>query len=177
MSQPQPSPLVAEALERIQKTVAERRTNGEYPAGLEEQLDRWFKEFLRTAHEAPRTSLDALQDRLMQLNHWTGFSTARIEYTSRNPAAGMVHRAAGAAVRRQTQAVLAQSQEFADQVRGALTEVGTALTQLSRHEGSDALSATLAGILDRLAVVDQLVVRVGDLERRLATLDAHSTAD
>lgn len=177
MSQPQTSPLIADALERIQAKIAERRINGEYPAGLEEQLDRWFQEFLRTAHDAPRSNLDALRDRLEGLNGWPGFATARIEYTSRNPASRMVHRAAGAAVRRQTQAVLAQSQEFAEQVQGTLNEVGEVLQQLARHEGSDPLSATLAGILDRLAIVDQLVVRVNDLERRLAEAEAPTIDD
>jgi hypothetical protein len=177
VSLPQQSSTVAEALKTIERKVAERRATGEYPAGLEEQLDRWFKEFLRTAHDNTGADLTELRQRQADLNGMHGFSAARIDYSSRNPVAGFVHKATGAAVRRQTEAILAQNQEFADQVRRTVDAVADVLERVSGAHSSEALSATLSGILDRLAVVDQLVVRVGDLEKRLAEVDEHRTAD
>lgn len=167
MTSPSSPTPVESALARIEEKVRQRRMSGEYPPGLESQLDRHFREFQANVHRS--VSTEPLDTALVSLRDWPGFSTARIKYTTAVPGGSLVHRIMGKLARRQTEAMMSQSQEHADRVSTVLAE----LVQLSRLAAAQAdnmplaLRESLSAMHDRLAELDELAVRVRALETRL----------
>jgi SAM-dependent methyltransferase len=95
--------VIAELKARIE----ERRTEGEYPDGLEETLDEHFDRLVGVRPRSTPALHTELQAALRELST-TGFSRARIDPSSRIPAGRFVHRAMSRALSRQLDGVLAQ---------------------------------------------------------------------
>jgi hypothetical protein len=153
------------ALAALDQRVAAKRAAGEYPPGLEQQLERHFAELIRELRE-PALDLGPLRSAVGR-THAHAFRPDQISHSSRLPVGTAVHATVAKAVSRQTIGVLQQSQDFADAVKEALTRVVEALEardRRDRREVRDALNA----VVDRLSVLDELVDRVGALERELA---------
>src|SRR5947208_15527838 len=95
-------------VEQLRARVEARRQSGEYPPGLEQDLDAHFRHVVaaRRGQSTLRGHLDALRDA-------SAFAAERITTASRVRAGAMYHRLIARAVRRQTQGVLAQVGEFA----------------------------------------------------------------
>ena len=160
--------LVAELRARVE----ERRRRGDYPPGLEDELEAHFRR-LTPRPEAP--DLSELRDRMAELDVRMGFDPARISTDSRLPAADVVHRGVAKLVSRQTQGVLEQVQYFADGVRDVLRLLVRAVGDHLGPAHSD-LFAEVDAIQERLSSFERGPVdsaaAVGDLRRRVEQLES-----
>ncbi len=174
MDAPTPDPAapdVDELVARLKQKVEERRQAGQYPPGLEHDLDAHFR---RVAAFRSDGYLDELRARTARLDWGVGFDPARIRYESRVPGGRMLHRTVGKVVSRQTQGILEQVQELTDAVREAVRGITAALEDPRGHRHHD-LSGQLDAVLERLAAYERepadTAMAVADLRRRVDELE------
>jgi hypothetical protein len=181
-----PRPELDALLERLRQTVEERRRSGEYPPGLERELDEHYRR-IAAAHARGQEGLPRL---LRKLEEASEFGVHRIPMVSDAPAGAVVHKAVGRLVVRQTEGVLNQVQEFALAATAALRALADAQAAGGAGDPGSALadlSARVDGLLDRLAALDRgaqdapawladLVDRVDRLEAEVAGLHAGGDA-
>src|SRR5437764_2018126 len=139
--------LVAELRARVEQ----RRQLGVYPPGLEDELDQHFR---RIAAHRVIPDFTAVEDALAAMEAKATFSVGRIATASGVPGGQLVHRLLAKALRRQTEGILAQVQEFADATRTAMREMLGALQQPANH-GHPEIVGQLDAILDRMAAYDR----------------------
>jgi len=159
-------------LAELRATVAERRARGEYPEGLEEELDAHFR---RIAAARPvATSLEPLRAQVDGLVAASRFSAARIPTDSATAGGAALHRSLARLFARQAEGILQQVQEFADRTRETLATVTDLLADANTHVHQD-----LAGVVDAhteiLAARERFPVepadRLEDLTRRVELLE------
>lgn len=157
---------------RLRAMVEERRRKGEYPEGLEHDLDQHFRRIV-----AYRSSPEVgdLEVQLAELDRRGTFGAERIEVGSRAPGGAMVHRLVARLVSRQTEGVLAQLRDFADSVRDVLHALAHVAQSPHGHVHPD-LVGQLDAVLERLAAyergpVDSPAV-VADIRRRVEELES-----
>lgn len=158
-------PDVEQIIEELKRRVIERRAAGDYPVGLEAELEAEFKAILALTHRG-RDQIEVLRDKTealsMSIKRVTGVSPTK----SRLPGGQAVHRVISKLTRRQVAGL-------ADQFRQALADVESILAsivdQLEEQRLSDdrQMNKLANSVLDRIVVVDQLAVMVVELERRL----------
>ena len=151
-----------EALERIRGRVEERREAGDYPPGLEQQLDRHYHHILK-GFDAEVEAIAALRLAVANLRAQSEFDLSRIDTWSGNPTKRLLLRIIGKLTIRQARGVLAQVQQFSD----ALDEVLASLVPMIE---SLAGSGTEGGGRDRSDLEKRLhtaLDRIGLLEERL----------
>lgn len=150
-------------LDEIRARVQKRREAGEYPPGLEEELEHHFEAIVASARG---DAVRVLEDRVAAVDAARGFSPRRIPTGSRLPGGRWVHRLVAGLVRRQTEGVLDQVQRFADAVTEAMEAQLVALADLR---------ARVDGVLERFAEYDHLPddtrAALADLSARLAALE------
>lgn len=152
--------------------VEERRRKGEYPEGLERDLDQHFRRIVayRASHE-----VGDLEAQLTKLDRRGRFTVDRIEFSSRAPGGEKFHRLVGRVVGRQTEGVLAQLREFSDGVREVLRTLAGIAQSPHGHVHSD-LVGQLDAILERLASYERGPVdspaAVADIRRRVEELES-----
>lgn len=163
---------IDDVVARLRAMVDERRRRGEYPEGLEHDLDQHFRRIV-----AYRTSTEVgdLEAQLAELDRRARFTVQRIELGSRAPGGEKIHRLVARVVGRQTEGVLAQLREFSDGVRDVLRTIAAVAQSPHGHVHSD-LVGQLDAILERLAAyergpVDSPAV-VADLRRRVEELES-----
>ena len=152
-------------LDEIKRRVAERRQSGQYPPGLEEQLDAEFKAILEVVHRGSDTiaEIDTVLNRLRgQLEDLDREPSIR----SRTFVGRLVHRMSvrifGRAVRetRQTvRSVLLLNVQALELMR----------LQLVQQRGDDAriLNKIEHAVMDRILMVDVLTEAVLELESKV----------
>jgi len=161
-------------IESLRDRIAERRESGEYPPGLEEDLEHHFQRIVAHRSDPP---VDRLGPGLSRLDAVPGFSSSRIASSSQVPGGAALHRTVGRVVARQTEGVLQQLQEFADAVRALLHDLVVAVHDPSTHLHVDLLSQVDA-VVERLAAYERSPLGGGDmaamaeLNRRLERLEA-----
>jgi hypothetical protein len=159
------SSSVDEIVKVLQDRVAERRAAGDYPFGLEAELEAEFNAILEMTHRGRDhiTALDASLIRLRELNSRVSGSTP---VDSRIPGGKLFHRMAERLVRRQVRGVANQVRDSQDETLRLLEQI---VRQLEEQRLSDErlMNKMANSIMDRIAVVDQLAVSVVELERRL----------
>lgn len=162
--------------ERLRQKVEERRQRGEYPPGLEEQLDRHYLQILR-GFDRQTGPLADIHSSLERLRHLSVVDPRRIETWSPNPLKRLLHRLIGKLTIRQTRGVLAQMQDHFSALDDmlsavvnhlALTPAGGSASDLPIAAGLD-MDRRLAAALDRLSGCEDR------LDRLEADLD-HPTA-
>jgi SAM-dependent methyltransferase len=161
-----------ELLAQLRERVEERRRRGEYPPGLEEDLEAHFRRIVGHGRaqelELVRANLHALEARM-------AFSRTRIPVTSELPAGSVLHRSVGKLVGRQTEGVLDQVRLFAEAVRETFEALLDALEMPGTHVHAD-LIEQLDGALERLAAFERTPgdprVAVAELERRVEHLES-----
>ena len=166
--------VVKTALERIQARVKERRDSGEYPPGLEEELDRHYRQVSDNLHGTS----DSLRDAANKIDHAraaSGFAVERISYASRSPAGEFAHRVVGKATIRQTQGMLQQLHDFSTATSAALQSLLDVLRDQTSHTHSQ-LERRVAFLNDKLLEVtnlrDTLDDRLAAIEARLDALES-----
>lgn len=166
-----PSPDLERLLGELRAEVDRRRAAGDYPPGLEEELDHLG----RLLGQEPQPGYDRVRLRLEAVSRLAPLSVDRIPSTSRIPGGATLHRLISRLTARQTRGVLQQVQERSD----ALVEVLVALVESTgraeSHVHAD-LVGLLDAILDRLADYERAPGEAGravvELERRVAALEA-----
>src|SRR5207302_9133946 len=123
---------VEEVLAGIRERVDGRRRAGVYPPGFEADLDAHFQ---RIVGERIAPDLSVVGARFSRLATMPAFTPARIPLKSRVPGGGALHRLIGRLVHRQTQGVLEQMQEFANEVRDLFEAMVERTTEEPRRHG------------------------------------------
>lgn len=151
-----PAPLDA-LIGELRARVEERRRRGEYPPGLEDDLDRHVKIIL--GHRGPAAEVD-LRGPLGRAEAAAsrGFPQAPTE--SKVPGGQAVHATVARVVGRQTQALAQQMTGFADPVVATLRALVEAVEQLGRELHVD-VAAHLEAIYERQAAQERAMTRAG----------------
>lgn len=160
------SPDIDKLLGEIREQVRLRRISGDYPPGLEEQLEREFQGIVNRERRDWTAVRDQLERRTSSLTQAFGAITGVTDVNSRFPGGSLVHRAVRKLVRRQTQGLANQiqlaSQELVELVR-VIAEL-----QMAQEDADRRLVIHLSkNVMERLAVIDHLAIVVRDLERRV----------
>ncbi|MDQ3108156.1 MAG: hypothetical protein M3Q68_10180, partial [Actinomycetota bacterium] len=152
MSSEAPQDSVDELIAQLRARVAEREKAGEYPPGLEDDLDAHFDRI--AVHRTPSYNFDQLRQRIAGLEALGSFSTENIVMDTRIPGGSQLHRTVAKIVGRQTQGILAQMQRYSDGVREALWDIVAALESPAAHTHVE-LSGELDAVFERLATYER----------------------
>lgn len=160
---------IDDVVSELKQRIAQRRIAGDYPEGLELQLESEFRAMMRAVD---RNEIDTahLDDLVESVNVAVHRVSADVGSDSRVPGGSAAHTALGRVVQRHTG-------PLAESVRGLGVSIAKALDEARRlFEAQNAaderqLLDAVAGVLDRLAVLDHLVEITRDLEQRVARLE------
>jgi len=157
--------LVADLRERV----ARRRVAGDYPPGLERQLEAEFDVILDQMHRHD-SGETALADRVGEAG-WAAHNVhAGSASSSRIPGGAVLHGAVGRLVGRHTHELTDSVRRYAVAAQQALVEVERSFRAQRRADERE-LNEVLGAVLDRLAVIDHLAEAVVDIESRLDRLE------
>jgi hypothetical protein len=162
-----------ELLSQLRETVAARRASGEYPEGMEEDLDAHFQRIVASRPGLPK--LAVLRRRVDHARLSARFSAARIPASSELPGGQAIHRGLAKVLRRQVEGVLLQVQEFADRTLEALDAVVAVVERPDNHRHDDlveVLDAHSEALARRDRAPQPPVDRLDDLLRRVESLEA-----
>jgi len=153
--------LIAE----LQRRVEERRAVGDYPVGLEAQLEQEFKNILETTHRGHR-SFGHLEVRMHNVRE----SITRIHgmggVDSKVPGGSLFHRIIRRLVRRHVSQLAKETRISLERIEIVLQEFETLIKQQQSND-ERLLNQTLSSVLDKLAVIDTLGEMVIELESRV----------
>lgn len=152
--------LVAELRARVD----ERRRTGEYPAGMDGELDRHWQ---AVSAALPASRVEALARRL---DVSADFGRHRISMDSSVPLGSQLHRMVGRATTRQTDGLVRQMREFGDATRAMFDALIDALP--ARGHESVSLMNRMLRRLDMLEEEVAAMRHVGAPERAVADLAA-----
>ena len=161
---------VDEIVDVLRHRVAARRAAGDYPVGLEEQLEAEFRYIMSVQAEASRRS-SGLTGALGTVERSIAAIKAEGETASRLPGGSAVHAVASRLVARHTGQLAEATRAFGLDVLDAMREIGRLIDDRSTA-GDRRLEDAVAAVIDRLAVVDHLSNAVLELERRVGALEA-----
>lgn len=151
----------------LQQRIAARRQAGDYPPGLEAQLESEFRNILETTYRGTR-GLDHLEARMNMLREaMAQISGAGGPAKSRIPMGSFIHRLARRIIRRHTSALASETKAVFGRVEFVLHEVEY-LFKTQRAHDERLLNEVLSSMLDRLATIDSLLETVILLESRVA---------
>jgi hypothetical protein len=159
-------------LTRIKNEVALKRVNGEYPLGLEEQLEREFAEIMSSTNRRYFASKD-LTAQLLHLEDALGRLTGKVSNQSRVPGASLFHRLMGKLTKRQVMGLTAQVRDVESLVLIVLKMLGE-FAESQEAADSRVVRELSQHVLDRVAVVDHLAILSIELEARLRKLELHA---
>lgn len=161
-------------LVQIRQRADERRRSGEYPPGLEHDLDVHFRHIVE---HRPVRDLDSLHRAMASFESGLTFDPASIPTGSRVPGGELLHRAVSKAVTRQAGWLAQQLQDFAESVRVVLWKMVETLDSPTHVHAE--LTAELDAVLDRLAYYERApadAAMLGSILRRLEALEAAQVA-
>lgn len=165
------APAIDDLVERLRMRVAQRRSEGAYPDGLEDDLDAHFTRL--STHLPKRYDPEVLQAKLHTLNNQPGFSAERIASESVLPGGSAFHGLVAKLVSRQVGGILEQIQDFADAARSVINEMATAMQHPHGHGHADLLGQ-IEALHDRLVGYERTPeeggVAVRELNRRIENL-------
>jgi hypothetical protein len=139
---------VDSVMRELERRVATRRANGDYPPGLEEQLEAEFERIMAAVHR-PEVESTELQRRI---------DSVRDRTSSRPSVFGSVLK------------IRSTDDGLGTAVVSTLDEVRR-LFDAQRKADERQLHEVVAALLDRAALVDHLAQVVLDLERRVGQLE------
>lgn len=128
MTEPNPTVDLERLVDDLKQRLEERRRSGQYPPGLEEQLDQHARQF--AAHRLARPDpLPPLRDAVAKVGETRAIHREEIEPSSSLPLGAHVHRAADKLQRRHLDSLVAQVWAFAASVTEALERTIEVLDQ------------------------------------------------
>jgi len=171
-----PTPDVNALVDGLRATVEQRRRDGRYPPGLEEDLDAHFHRIV-THRVVP--DLSALEAAVSRLESLPGVSVGRIPAESTLPGGAALHRAMSRALGRQLQGVLEQVEEVSSALKTVVTELASALRLPNTHFHPD-LVGQVDALQERMAALERgpldSPAALADLGRRVEALEAAEAA-
>jgi len=161
---------IDEIVSSFQRRITDRRLAGDYPVGLELQLESEFAGMLRTIdrHEIDTDQLAKYVQSVVVAAHDMHLDDSN---DSRIPGGASAHRVISRIVRRQTNPLAESIRDLGISVTDALWEIRR-LIEAQRSADERQLLDAVSGVLDRLAVLDHLVTIVTELEQRMAVLES-----
>jgi hypothetical protein len=168
-------PKVQELVDELQQQVAARRLHGDYPAGMERELEAEFCS-LRRGIERDELDDDGLERRLRLLGDAVERISGTAPAASSVPLGALVHRSTGRLIGRHTTHVAQSVREVGDSTLGALTEIER-LLRAQRTADERQLNEVISAVIDRLEVIDELVSAVRSIEHRLLQLERSEQPD
>ena len=161
---------VDEVVAALNQRISDRRAAGDYPIGMEQQLESEFQGMMRAIdrHEIDTEPLRTLVQAVVVAAHEMRLDTAT---DSRVPGGSASHHAAGRLVSRHITPLAESVRDLGVSVASALDEVRR-LVQAQSAADERQLLDVISGVMDRLAVVDHLVELTTDLERRVTQLES-----
>lgn len=167
---------IEDLVERLRARVEERKRAGEYPEGLEDQLEEHFR---RIVFHRVKAETNHLQEDVDAIDAHMDFRLKEVPVSSDLPGGDRLHRALNNAITRHTQPMSEQLQGFAEAVRVAIRALGMAVQDPASHVHGDLLGH-LDAVLERLdnyergPVTDELAI--ADLRRRVEALERAEAA-
>jgi O-antigen chain-terminating methyltransferase len=144
------APDVDALVEQLRAKVEQRRSEGVYPPGFEDDLDAHFRRIV-----AHRVTTDYnVHDKLAELEQLLPLKSDRIPLDSRMPGGTALHKTVAKVVSRQTQGILEQVQLFASSTLEVLRAVTAALEDPSAHLHAD-LVGQIDVVFERLSAYDR----------------------
>lgn len=167
------TPSNQELQHELKLRVLRKRQSGDYPIGLEQQLEAEFRAILEVTHRGTH-DLTHLRSILADLNLLIPKIRSVGNASSRVPGGSIIHRVFRRLLRRHTTTTIQDMKKIFTRIDEALVELNKAIEAQRRHD-ERLLNDVLGGVLDRIAVVDSLALIVPELERRLLaqTTDAN----
>ena len=155
----------------IQDTIARRRAAGDYPAGLETELEAEFASILALTHRGEADRADALEKLLEEAKRSAPEVSGLTPTSSRVPFLNILHKIVRRLIVRQTRGLAAQQRAVNEQVIAMLEHLVD--DARSREDADRRMVAKLSKhVLDRVAVVDHLYFIVAELETKLRKFEA-----
>jgi O-antigen chain-terminating methyltransferase len=143
---------VDELVAALRARVADREASGEYPEGLEDDLDAHFHRIV--SHRLGR-SYDHLHEALDVVHDAGDLGMHRFSLESGLPGGNIVHKVIGKVVSRQSQGTLQQVKGFAEAVESALRVLVANAEEPAQHAHLELLSY-LDSIDERLTALEHL---------------------
>jgi hypothetical protein len=153
----------------LRSDVARRRAAGEYPPGLEAQLEAEFEAIMRAVHR-PEVDTSGILLAVAAVADSARALGAPPATSSRVPGGSAVHDATARLVRRHTVQLAQEVRRLGDDVSAALAAVAVTLDQ-QRSADERQLKEVVASLLDRVAIIDHLADAVLELEGRVGALE------
>ena len=162
---------IEQIMDGIQDTISRRRAAGEYPAGLEQELEAEFASILALTHRGEADRAYALELLLEEAKRCAPEVSGLTPTSSRVPFLNIFHNIVRRLIARQTRGLAAQQRAVNEQVIAMLEHLVD--DARSREDADRRMVAKLSKhVLDRVAVVDHLYFIVAELETRLRKFEA-----
>jgi SAM-dependent methyltransferase len=156
-------------LAELRARVDQRRRDGFYPPGVEQELQTHFEKIVNERPPTPSFTMDELEQEVNELQHYA-YSRGRINIDSNLPGGHTVHRAIGKTVSRQVQGVLDQAQDQSRRVAhilALLVDVTNMLTDSYDGRMAQQLDDLQARLAEQQRDLHALVARLEDVAGRL----------
>jgi len=160
---------VEEIVEKLRRQIAQRRSDGDYPLGLEAELEAEFDGVL-AAMRRHEVGTSALVERVTALRTQVDEIGVGTATTSNIPGGALIHKVVGRVVGRQTNGLAADVRLAGHEAAAAMAEV-IRLFDAQRQADERQLVEVVSSVIDRLAVIDQLISAVNQIERRLDAIE------
>lgn len=159
----------------LQREVNDKRLSGDYPEGLEAQLDGGFQSMMRAIarHEVDTSRLRHDVGRVADATQQVRAEFGR---TSRVPGGAAAHGAVGRVVQRHTVPLADSMRTLAIAITDSLHET-TRLFEANRSADERQMHDAIAAVHDRLAVLDHVVEILHVLEERVESLERGADSD
>ena len=153
----------------LQERVAARRQSGDYPLGLEEQLEAEFTIIMAAVHRDEVNTAE-LGRRVQAVERSAEAIRARGETGSSVPGGSLIHKVAGRLVGRHTGQLAETVRTLGGDIAGSLHEIHH-LIDLQQRADERQLHDVVGSLMDRVAVIDHVADAIARLEARVKTLE------
>ena len=149
----------------LRESVRRKRLAGEYPVGMEEQLEAEFRSILEVTYRGTH-DLSPVETELKLLTKRVSSLRVGGSVDSRLPGGRLLHRVFRRLMRRHLAPVVEDIGAALQSLERITSELTAAVNAQRRHD-ERLLNDVLGGVLDRLAVIDSLAIIVPELEKRI----------
>lgn len=155
-----------QVIAQLQARVNQRRQEGKYPVGMEQQLEAEFKSIMDVVHRGNNV-LDDVNGLIEKSRMEVENLSSPVSHKSRFPGFGLVQWIIGKLVGRQTSAIAGRVQTTLDTQQQIIELL---LKQLEIQQGTDVrvLNQLSHAMQDRLMMIDVLAESIVELERKVA---------
>jgi len=160
---------IEELVTGLQNRVESRRQSGDYPLGLEEQLEAEFA-IIMAAVRRDEVNTAELGRRLAGVERSAQAIRAGGETSSSVPGGSLIHKVAGRLVGRHTGQLAEAVRSLGGEISGSLHEIHH-LIDLQQRADERQLHDVVGSLMDRVAVIDHVADAIARLEARVKTLE------